>query len=131
MTKTDTKTKDTLTPRQQRAISAMMDSRNMADVAFKAGISERTLYRWLRDPNFISAVRKAQGEAINDMAREFLAVRPVVINGLEKLAVKARSEAVQLRAIQIMGDFILRLHEISSVNDRLEELERRVFNGKK
>lgn len=41
-----------ITAKQQKALEALLDGRNREDAALAAGVTARTLYRWLNEPEF-------------------------------------------------------------------------------
>jgi hypothetical protein len=53
-----------LTPRQQRAVAALLQRPTRAAAASEAGVSERQLRRWLKDRRFLDAYRQARREAM-------------------------------------------------------------------
>ncbi len=50
----------TLTHKQDKALIALLTEPTITAAAKKAGIGERTLYRWLDDPLFAGALRQAR-----------------------------------------------------------------------
>ena len=46
--------------KQEAAILALLTSRTVEDAAGAVGISARTMYRWLKEPAFDAAYRKAK-----------------------------------------------------------------------
>jgi len=53
-----------ISPRQQRAIAALLSEPRIQDAAATAGVGERTLRRWLRQPNFSRAYLECRREAV-------------------------------------------------------------------
>jgi hypothetical protein len=59
-----------LGPKYQKAIMALMLARSVEEASRMIGIPRRTLYRWLKDPQFQEALRQAQEGAFSQsMAR--------------------------------------------------------------
>ncbi len=52
-----------LTPVQERAIIALLNEQTITGAAAAAEVGQRTLYRWLRQPEFSRAYREARREA--------------------------------------------------------------------
>ena len=48
---------------QERALLALLSEPSVAAAASKAGVGERTLHNWLRDPRFVEEYRKARRDA--------------------------------------------------------------------
>ncbi len=49
-----------LTPPQERAIIALLNEQTVGRAAAAAKVGQRTLYRWLREPEFSRAYRQAR-----------------------------------------------------------------------
>ena len=49
-----------LDPKQEIALTALMNDPNIKRAAEAAGVGERTLHRWLDEPAFIAAFRRAR-----------------------------------------------------------------------
>ena len=63
-----------LSPRQDRALQALLQEPTIGRAAMAAGVGELTLYRWMQDPTFrtalLAARREAFGQGIEDLAVE-------------------------------------------------------------
>jgi hypothetical protein len=57
------KSTDRLTPNQEKAIAALLNAPTIRKAAEEAAVSERALYKWLKEPTFKTAYRDAQREA--------------------------------------------------------------------
>ena len=55
---------DNLTPKQHKAIAALLAEPTIAQAADKVGIGERTLYTWLDDTAFADCYRAARRDAV-------------------------------------------------------------------
>ena len=51
---------DTLTPRQYKAIAALLAAASIRQAAVDADIPEKTIYNWLRDARFQAAYSAAR-----------------------------------------------------------------------
>ena len=58
-----------VTPKQARAVSALLTNRTIEDAATAAGVNARTLYRWLELDPFRAALHAAEAAAIGDALR--------------------------------------------------------------
>ena len=62
-----------LSARQERLILALLSAPDQKTAAEQAGVSEPSLYRWLRDPEFRKALDAARKDfrtaSINEMAK--------------------------------------------------------------
>ena len=61
-----------LTPKQHRALVALVSSPTVGEAAKAAGVSERTLARWLSDPAFRMALGVAESDMIDGAVRAMI-----------------------------------------------------------
>lgn len=113
---------DTLTTQQRRAIAALLAHTTLQDAATTAQCNERTLRRWLQDPDFRAALFVAEAELIDQAARRLLQLQDGAINVLDDL-LTATADSVKLRTATAVLDHVLKLRELRTVEDRLAALE--------
>ncbi len=58
-----------LSPKQRRAVEALLSTGEVAAAAREAGVNRVTLYRWLKQPAFLAAVRAAEAAALDELSR--------------------------------------------------------------
>jgi hypothetical protein len=119
-----------LTTRQRRMIAAMLASKNIGEACETARVGRSTLARWLDQGHFISALRKAQGEAITHAGSALIAAQETAINTLIMLADRARNEGVKRAAANDLLAYSLKFHDQVDIEERLERLEKAVLHGK-
>ncbi len=113
-----------LSPGQGRAISALLACQSIEQAAKQAGISPRTLHRWLTDPDFQAALTEAEGAAIAEATRRLVGLSDAAITTVASLMLdKGASPTVRLRAATSVLDYLLRLRELANVEERLAALE--------
>jgi transposase len=118
--------RDKLSSRQTKAISALITSRGIRQAASITGIGEATLYRWLRQPEFRSALIDAESLAVEQAARRITALSDEAVSVLEHAMAGETDEhtlALRLRAAQSVLEFLLKLRELVSIEERLARLE--------
>ena len=54
-----------LTPRQEKAIAALITSKTLEEAAQKAGVNVRTIHRWREDPLFDAEFRHQRRQALD------------------------------------------------------------------
>ncbi|MBC9786317.1 helix-turn-helix domain-containing protein [Heliobacterium chlorum] len=86
----------------------------LAQIADEAGISERTLYRWKQDPDFIAY----QNEVAELAMKDFLAE---AYNSLKSIARGSQSEKNKLKAIELVMKNQGRLTEVQKVEAKIED----------
>lgn len=115
----------TLTPKQQRAVRALLEHKSVGEAASSIGVGERTLFRWLTDPAFKLALSAAESDLLDAATRRLLALQENAIGTFESLLAddSAASDAVRLRAASAVLDYLLKLRELRDVEHRLTTLE--------
>src|SRR5687767_537860 len=80
-------TNGVLTPKQHKAIAALLTEPTVAAAATKTGVGERTIYTWLGEASFAGAYRDARREAVG-----------VAIGRLQQVSSAAVAVLVQVMA---------------------------------
>ncbi|HSN77307.1 MAG TPA: hypothetical protein VL334_19725 [Anaerolineae bacterium] len=112
--------------RQARMIAALLDpqNRNQAAACAAADIPERTLQRWLSDPEFLSSLRAAEGAAISEAARRLVGVAAAAVGVIASImSDEDMAPTLRLRAAAQVLDTLLRLREMQDFEQRLATLE--------
>lgn len=116
-----------LSRNQKRAIVALLESRTIAEAAGKVALTERTLYRYLKDPTFQVALNGAETAAIHTAARRLIQGSNSALDVLAELMAGAESESVRRLAASDWIANTLRWAELATVAVRLAELEESVY----
>jgi hypothetical protein len=94
-----------LTPPQRTAIQMLTSGKTAIDSALAAGVSRRTLYRWLKtDVNFQAAYNAWQHDAIATARGKVLALTDAAIDAVRRALVKgdAKTALVILKSTGIL-----------------------------
>jgi hypothetical protein len=105
------------------ALTELVAGGTRASAAAKAGISTRTLDRWMAEPAFRSELDAARRAAFN----EGLGVlRGAVAKAVETLAalLNSKREAERRHAAEVLLSFAFRAHETGEFEARLAALEK-------
>jgi len=97
-----------LTRKQEEVIAALLTERTYAAAAAKAGVGERTIYRWLLHPDICIAFEKAKQESVKSAICHLqLGTRPVS-EVLLNIALHGKRESDRIRAAAAVLDFAMR-----------------------
>lgn len=104
----------TVSPRQARAINALLSTTNVRSAAAAAGISERTLWRWLSDKEFRQALETAEDQLVEGATRRLLGLQDQAIDELADILSDETegvdvSPALKLKAATIVLDTVAKL----------------------
>ena len=115
-----------MTPRQQKALAALLTSPSKAAAAKAAGIAPRTLRDYLADPAF----RDAFGNMVEDATRQAQQAISPALSTLREI-VEDREEDAQARisAARAILSHGLKLIETTDILNRLQELETAMEGG--
>ena len=118
--------KKELTPKQTRAITALLSAKDVQSAAKEAGVGERTLHAWLTDPAFKDALKAAEATAIEDAVRRLAgAAQYAVIVVQMIMADKANTASVRLRAASVLLEQTMKLRQFADLEQRLSDLEQK------
>lgn len=118
---------DELTTQQQRAIAALLSTKSVAEAAQQIKVTERTLFRWLTEPEFKRQLALAERELVSTATRRLLQYSDAAISVIVSImADEAKPASVRLRAAMAVMDYSLKLREILDLEERIAELEAHV-----
>lgn len=122
---------DNLTLKQRKAITALMTQPDTAAAARAAGVSRDTLYRWLAEPAFQSALRKAEAAAIAAVSRSLVRLAERAAATLEgAMSDEAATASVRVRAADAVLGRLLQVRELVDLETRVQELEARLVGAR-
>jgi hypothetical protein len=114
-----------LRPKQEEAIIALLSNRSVEDAARAVKIAPRTLYRWLNEPQFDKAYRKARRAAFGQSTARLQQASGAAVSAVLKVMVdQGTSGSTRLRAADIVLAHAAKAIEIEDIEARVAELER-------
>ncbi len=115
---------DNLTPKQEEAILALLRETSIAKAAKSCKVGERTLHRWLDDPDFSKAYRKARWQAFSQAIALTQRYAPLAVSTLATLMADkdtpAHARVTAATAILKFGREGIELDDLAA---RVEQLE--------
>ncbi len=126
MAKNDTEKKG-LKPCQYRAITALVATSDAAAAAKAAGVSLRTVRRWMTTAAFNEEVANAESELVRGAARRLGHLADKALGVLESVMNdKDAADSPRIRAATAVLDTCLRWRAQVSLEERLSALEKQV-----
>jgi transposase-like protein len=114
----------TLTPRQRKAVEALLATGEVAAAAREVGVSRDTLYRWMRQPLFVEAVRETEARALDELSRLLVRLGRTATATLAKaMSDPATPAATRVRAADVTLARLLQLRELATLEARVQALE--------
>ncbi len=117
-------TPTTLSTRQQQAIAAIVATGDVTVAAQSVGVNRATLYRWLKQPQFVQAVHAAEADAVEDLSRMLVRLGRTAVATLAKaMNDPATPPATRVRAADATLSKLLQLRELATLEQRVSALE--------
>src|SRR5215218_770182 len=115
--------RETLTPKQEKGVVALVTSKTLEEAAAKTGVTPRTLYRWQHeDPLFATAWRSARREALDAGIASLQCGLSEAVEVLRD-ALKHNSVNARIRAALGLLEYGLSAHASFELDERLRALE--------
>lgn len=107
--------------RKSKAIEALGFGLSGADASERAGVSRKTIYRWLELDDFKKSVLERQGEVLNQVSQR---LSGLALQGLETLGelMSSENEMVRLRASSAVLSRFVEIIELLRLEKRVEVL---------
>ena len=110
--------------KKSNAIVALLSQRNVEEAARAAGVPPRTLYRWLKEPEFRAAYREARRDALAQAGARLQQMSTAAVSTLGKIMVDPKAPAAsRVRAAHSVLEQAARAIEIEDLEARLAALE--------
>lgn len=117
--------------KKEAAIAALLSQRNVEEAARAVGAGARTLYRWMKEPEFDAAYRAARRAACTQSAARLQQMCVAAVTTLGKIMVDPNSPAAsRVRAADCVLHHAAKSIEIEDIELRLSELERAAETAK-
>lgn len=104
------------------AAVALACGKSLAEAATAAGVTERTVLRWKKDPPFKTRVEELRADIVRDTAGQLASSMTRAAEVLDTL-LKSANERVQLTAATQIIELGLKVTELSELQKRIEDLE--------
>ena len=110
--------------KKEEAIVALVSQRSIEDAARACNIPARTLYRWLKEPEFDAAYRAARRHAYGQLISRLQQGSTAAATTLLKVMVDPETPpTTRVRAAEAVLSHASKAIEIEDIDARLRELE--------
>ena len=117
-------TRSELSPKQRKAVAALLSTGEVKAAAAEAGIHRDTLHRWLKEPQFLAAVREAEADALDELSRLLVRLgRTAVATIAKAMSDPVTPAATRVRAADVALNRLLQLRELAQLEARVQALE--------
>lgn len=113
-----------LTPNQAKALAALMTTGTRKDAAKAANLDERTLRRYMEDPDFVSEYRKACHALMDDATLQLKQMLPLGMDALRDLLTsETTSDATRHAAVRTLLEYNARYTEFNDILRFIDAIE--------
>jgi len=111
--------------KKEQAIAALLVHRSIEEAARAAGIGANTLLRWMKEPEFDEAYRRARRDAFGQGTARLQQAAGAAVSSVLKIMVDQHTPAsTKLRAADLVLSHGAKAIEIEDIEARVGELER-------
>jgi transposase-like protein len=113
-----------LAGKREAAILALLSTRNVEEAARAVGVTPRTLYRWVKEPEFDAAYRAGKRAAFGQAIARLHHLSSAAVSTLGKVMLDAATPpATKVRAADSILNHTAKAIEIEDIEVRVRELE--------
>jgi len=113
--------------KQEQAIAALLSQRTVEDAAHATGVDTKTLLRWMKDPDFDAAYRRARRATVSQSGARLQQATSAAASTLLKIMVDANAPpSTRVRAAESVLSHAAKAIQIEDVELRVAELEKAV-----
>lgn len=122
----------TIEPNKDRALTALLSSRSITAAAEKAGVSERSIYTWLReDIEFRTAYQDMRRASLQAASEKIAGSIDEAVSTLSEIMTDDTEKAnARVSAAKAILDNFFRVSELVDFDERLSEIERQINEGR-
>ena len=124
---------DNLSPKQERAIIALLNEHTVSKAAAAAKVHEKTVYRWLQEPEFASSYRRARREAFGQAIALTQRYAPLAVNTLAGVMMDRKAgysaKVTAATAMLRFGREGIELDDLAARIDTLEAAQAEQLSG--
>ena len=111
--------------KKEQAVAALLTQRNIDEAAKATGIAPNTLLKWMNEPEFDHAYRKARRTAFGQGTARLQQASGAAVSSVLKVMLDQHTPAsTKLRAADLVLTHGAKAIEIEDIEVRLAELER-------
>lgn len=119
---------DELSPQQEGAIVALLSDPGLTGAAKAAGVGKATLWRWLQQPAFQAAYRKARREAVEEARARLQQASGEAVEALrDVMNDQDAPHASRVSAARTVLDMAMAATSTEQLEERLAALEARAM----
>lgn len=116
-----------MTPKQETALAALIANPERKAAAKAAGITDRTLRNYFKDPEFAAAYKQAYDEILQDAVAEGKQLLHTSMRTFKDVMQNGDTSAARVSAARSAAEITMKLTEQTDILSQLDELKKAVF----
>ncbi|GIV77436.1 MAG: hypothetical protein KatS3mg050_1830 [Litorilinea sp.] len=116
-----------VTPRQRKAIEALLTTGSITEASQAAGVARKTIYAWLKRDEFRAELHEAEAQALQSLSLSLVRLGEKAARTLGE-AMDGERESTRVRAADIVLQRLLQLRELVALEERVAALEQAIGN---
>jgi hypothetical protein len=117
--------------KKEAAVVALLTHRNIDEAAQAVGIAPNTLLKWMKDPEFAAAYRKARTAVVGQAIARLQQTTGAAVTTLQKLMVDSNTPAaIKGQVARAVLALAIKGVEVEDIEARVTELERAASEAK-
>jgi len=113
-----------LSRKEEQALAALLTNPTIGEAAKVVGVSESTLWRWLKDEGFQSSYRDARREAVSQAVARLQSIATEAVDALRGVISDTAAPApARVSAAKIILEMAVKAVEVEDLEMRLRKLE--------
>lgn len=113
-----------MSPKQERAIAALLIYPTREEAAKAAGVSSKTIRKYFNDPEFQAEYKRAFGVLVDNAIRQTQRNLTPAVNTLQNIMLDgSQNGQIRVSAARSLLEYSLKLSERVDILERLDKLE--------
>ena len=117
--------------RREIVLAALVTGNTIKGAAKITGVNEKTIRRWLSDPDFSGEIAQARADVTKDIIHGLIAKAETAISTLDSIMTAEKVSAhAKVQAARCILEFAMRAIETTEIIERIEKLENHAQESK-
>lgn len=112
---------------QTKVLLALLETPSITEASFKSGLSQETIYRYLRDKAFQKEFREARRATVDNAVSALQQATREAVDTLKR-NMSCENPQAEIRSAQIILEMAFKGIEMADILERLENLENEYRN---
>ncbi len=105
---------------------ALLEAPTVTEASRRTGVSERTIYVWLKEPEFQEVFREVKKRFISLTLSRLEGITGEAIETLREIMLTGEGESPRVSASKTILETVLKLYEYEQLEERITKLEERI-----